>query len=79
MLNLSLIISALTMPASLGSQPQQSIWLFLWQIIYSFIPWIMMTLLCVKNRAKYCGFSNITGMHSSYLVIIEILITMEAY
>ena len=38
-----------------------------------------MTLLCVKNRAKYWGFNNIKGMHSSYLEIIQILITMEAY
>lgn len=67
------------MPASLRSQPQQSMWLFLWRIIYSFSPWIMMTLLCVKNRAKYWGFNNIKGMHSSYLEIIRILITMEAY
>ena len=79
MLNPSLIISALTMPASLGSQPQQSMWLFLWQIIYFFNPWIMMTLLCVKNRAKYWGLNNVKDMHSSYLVIIQLLITMEAY
>ena len=78
-LNPSVIISTLKMPASLRSQTQQSMWLFLWRIIYSFIPWIMMTLLCVKNRAKYWGFNNIKGMHSSYLEIIRILITMEAY
>ena len=38
-----------------------------------------MTLLCVKNRAKYWGLNNVKDMYSSHLVIIQLLITMEAY